>query len=288
MATRAEDIGVAKVAMDRASVLTLAVLAGAFIALGAVVSTVVLAGPGAPSGVTRLVAGAAFSVGLILVLVGGAELFTGNTLIVIAWASGRVPTRGLLHKWVIVYLGNFIGALSVAAMIVLAGAYALGGGAFGVAALGIAAAKVQHGFMQAVVLGILCNVLVCLAVWLTLGARTTADKVLAIVPPVSAFVAVGFEHSIANMYFVPVGLLLVAWDPAFVAAHGLQTQAAMLSWRGLLVDNLLPVTIGNVFGGAVLVAAVYWSVYLRPRRAVGRASPPSTGAGTVRRPRAVS
>ena len=287
MATRAEDVGVAKVAMDRASVLTLAVLAGAFIALGAVVSTVVLAGPRAPSGVTRLVAGTAFSVGLILVLVGGAELFTGNALIVIAWASGRVRTRGLLHNWVIVYLGNFIGALSVAAMIVVGGAYALGDGAFGVTALGIAAAKLQHGFGQAVVLGILCNVLVCLAVWLTLSARTTADRILAIVPPVSAFVAAGFEHSIANMYFVPAGLLLVAWDPAFVAAHGLQAPAAILSWRGLLVDNLLPVTIGNVLGGAVLVAAVYWSVYLRPRRAVERASPPASGGGTVRRPRGV-
>ena len=138
--------------------------------------------------------------------------------------------------------------------------------ALAAAAVGIAHAKLQLGFVQAVALGVLCNALVCLAVWLTLSARTTADKILAIVPPISAFVAAGFEHSIANMYFVPLGLLLAAFDPGFVAANGLTLQAQGLSWWGFAVRNLLPVTLGNIVGGAGLVGAVYWFVYLRPGR----------------------
>jgi formate transporter len=267
MARRAEETGIRKVAMDAAGVLTLAILAGAFIALGGVFATVALSGAGpAPSGATRVLAGTVFSLGLILVVVGGAELFTGNTLSVMAWAGRRIGTGALLRNWGIVYAGNFIGAVGIAAMVVLARGYELGAGAFGATALGIAAGKLRLDFGQAVMLGILCNILVCLAVWLTLSARTTADRILAVVPPISAFVAAGFEHSIANMYFVPLGLFLAAWDPGFVAARGLAPEAGALSWSGLLVRNLLPVTIGNVIGGGGLVAAVYWFVYLRPRR----------------------
>jgi formate/nitrite transporter len=251
--------------MDGAGLFTLAVLAGAFIALGGVFSTVALSGTGEmPWGPARVLAGTVFSVGLILVVVGGAELFTGNNLIVMAWAGGRVRTAALLRNWAIVYVGNFAGALAVAAAVSAAGTHEAGGGAFGSTALGIAAAKMRLGFGQAVVLGILCNVLVCLAVWLTYSARTTADRILAIVPPISAFVAAGFEHSIANMYFVPLGLFIAAFDPAFVATRGLEVQS--LSWGGFLARNLLPVTIGNVIGGTLLVGAVYWFVYLRPRR----------------------
>jgi formate/nitrite transporter len=268
MARRAEETGVRKVALDAGSVLTLAILAGAFIALGGVFATVALAGAGpAPGGATRVLAGTVFSLGLILVVVGGAELFTGNNLGVMAWAGGRVGTGALLRNWIIVYAGNFVGAVGIAALMVLGRGYELGTGAFGVTALGIAATKLRLEFIQAIALGILCNVLVCLGVWLTLSARTTADRILAVVPPISAFVAAGFEHSIANMYFVPFGLFLVAWDPAFVAARGLAGEAGALNWSALLVANLLPVTIGNVIGGGGLVAAVYWFVYLRPRRA---------------------
>jgi formate transporter len=271
MARRAEEVGARKVAMDAVTAFTLAVLAGAFVALGGVFATTALAGAGsAPWGVVRVLAGVVFSVGLILVVVGGAELFTGNNLIVMAWASGRVSTRALLRNWLIVYAGNFVGASATAALVYLGGTHRGGGGVFGATALAIAHAKVQLGFTQAVALGVLCNTLVCLAVWLTLSARTTADRVLAIVPPISAFVAAGFEHSVANMYFIPLGLLITSLDPAFAAAAGGPTPSGRaLTWNAFLGRNLLPVTIGNVLGGAVLVGLVYWFVYLRAKSAPG-------------------
>lgn len=265
MARRAEEIGVRKASMDAVSVLMLAMLAGAFIALGGVFSTVALAGAdAAPWGPARVLAGTVFSVGLILVIVGGAELFTGNNLIVMAWAGGRVGTGALLRNWGIVYLGNFLGALGIVAAVSVAGTHEAGGGAFGTTAVAIAAAKLRLGFGQAVALGVLCNVLVCLAVWLSYSARTTADRILAIVPPVSAFVAAGFEHSVANMYFVPLGLFIATFDPGFVAGRGLDIEG--LTWGVFLVRNLLPVTIGNVIGGTVLVGGVYWFIYLRSAR----------------------
>ena len=266
MAKRAEEIGVTKASMDAVTLLALAVLAGAFIALGGVFATVALAGAEtAPWGTTRVLAGVVFSVGLILVVVGGAELFTGNNLIVMGWAGGRIGTRALLRNWAIVYAGNFLGALSIALAVVLAGTHHAGAGAFGVTALSVAADKLRPDFAQAVVLGILGNVLVCLAVWLTYSARTTADRILAIVPPISAFVAAGFEHSIANMYFVPLGLFIAAFDPAFAAARGLDTAVPVLSWSAFVGRNLLPVTLGNVIGGSLLVGGVYWFIYLRAR-----------------------
>lgn len=266
MARRAEEIGVKKVSMDALGQFALAVLAGAFIAIGGVFATTALAGAGAaPWGAVRVLAGVAFSLGLILVIVGGAELFTGNTLIVMAWASGRVKTRALLRNWAIVFAGNFLGAAATAAMVCLGGTQRFGGGAFGITALAIAHAKLELGFGQAVALGVLCNALVCLAVWLSYSARTTADRILAIVPPVSAFVAAGFEHSIANVYFVALGLFIAVLDPGFVTAHDAGPHARVLCWSAFLLRNLLPVTIGNVIGGTLLVGAVYWFVYLRPR-----------------------
>ena len=267
MAERAEEIGVKKASMDAVTLLSLAVLAGAFIALGAVFSIVALSGsPTAAWGPTRILAGVVFSLGLILTVVGGAELFTGNNLIVMAWASGRIGTFALVRNWAIVYLGNFVDALSVAVAVVLAGTPHAAGGAFGATALRIATDKLRLDFGQAVVLGILCNVLVCLAVWLALSARTTTDRILAIVPPISAFVAAGFEHSIANMFFVPLGILIAVVDPAVIGPLGLGASAPTLSWSTFLLRNLVPVTVGNVIGGAVLVGGVYWFIYLRRRR----------------------
>jgi formate transporter len=266
MAARAEEAGVRKASMDGPRLFTLAVLAGAFIALGGVFATTALAGAGAaPWGPVRVLAGVAFSLGLALVLVGGAELFTGNNLIVMAWASRRVSTRALVRNWTIVFAGNFVGAVMTALAVCVAGTHRGGGGAFGLAALAIAHAKLQPGFVQAIVLGMLGNALVCLAVWLTYSARTTADRLLAVVPPISAFVAAGFEHSIANMYFVPFAIFVVTFDPDFVTAQGLRPQAQALTWIAFLGRNLLPVTIGNIIGGSVLVGAVYWFVYLRDR-----------------------
>jgi formate/nitrite transporter len=269
MAARAEQVGAKKATMDRASMFMLAVLAGAFISLGAMFATTVLAtsGDGLPYGVGRLLAGVTFSLGLILVLVGGAELFTGNNLIVMAWASRKVSTRLLAQNWLVVYLGNFAGTLATAALVYAGGQFTFGGGAVGASALATAHAKVQLGFGEAIALGVLCNALVCLAVWLTFSARTTTDRILAIVPPIAAFVAAGFEHSVANMYFIPLGLLIKANAPeSFWASIG-RTAAGYpeLTWERFLLYNLLPVTLGNVVGGTLLVGAVYWFIYLRPR-----------------------
>lgn len=267
MAVRAEQIGVRKAAMATVNLFALALLAGAFVALGAIFSTTVAAGASGvlPYGVTRLLIGLSFCLGLILIIVGGAELFTGNTLIVMAWASGKVTTSALLRNWLIVYLGNFAGALGTALLLLLSKQYTFGAGSVGVAALTIANSKVHFDFLQAIALGALCNALVCLAVWLTFSARTTLDKIMAILFPITAFVTAGFEHSIANMYFIPLGLLIKAFDPDFVTASGLDLSA--LTWRTFLVNNLLPVTIGNIIGGVVLVASVYWLVYLQPQHA---------------------
>ena len=268
MAARAERVGVRKAHMDAVRTFALAVLAGAFIALGAIFATTVGAGAsGLPFGVVRLLAGTAFSLGLILVIVGGAELFTGNTLIVMARASGKVSTALLLRNWAIVYAGNLVGAVATALVTFIGGQYELGGGSVGLNALAIGDAKAGLDFLPAVALGMLCNALVCLAVWLTFSARTTTDRILAIVPPIAAFVASGFEHSIANMYFIPQAMLIRAYAPDSLWAS---TGASASDYPNLtltgLVGNLLPVTIGNIIGGAVMVGVVYWFVYLRPEK----------------------
>lgn len=265
MARRVELAGVTKAGLDVLSLLTLAVLAGAFIALGAQLATVVGVDSTLGFGPTRLLVGVAFSLGLILVVIAGAELFTGNTLIVMAWLGRQVSARRLLRNWSLAYLGNFIGALGTVALVYLAGQWALGGNKVGAAALSTANAKVQLSFGEAIARGILCNTLVNLAVWLCFSARSNVDKVVAIVPAIAGFVASGFEHSVANMYFVPLGILLRD-RPAVVEAAGLQPDAlSNLTWSGFLWNNLLPVTIGNIIGGGLLVAAVYWLVYLRPK-----------------------
>ena len=267
MAARAEQVGVAKAQMNVVRMVVLAVLAGAFISLGAVFSTSVVAaaGDGLPYGVRQLLAGVVFSLGLILVLVGGAELFTGNNMIVMAWANGKVSTPLLLRNWAVVYVGNLAGAMATAGLVFVSGQFAFGNGAVGAAALGIAQGKTGLGFVQAVALGILCNALVCLAVWLTFSARNTTDRVVSIIPPIAAFVTAGFEHSVANMYFIPVGLFIKAGAPeSFWAAIGRSaTDYGSLTWSRFVFGNLIPVTLGNVIGGAGLVGAVYWFVYLR-------------------------
>ena len=265
IARKAEAIGVQKTRMDVVSLLALAVLAGAFIALGAMFATTVLAGADGvlPFGLSRLLSGVVFCLGLILVIVGGAELFTGNTLMVMAWAAGEVRLREMLRAWTIVYIGNFIGALGTAGLVFLSGQYLGGKGSVTAVALNLALTKVTLSFDRALFLGILCNVLVCLAVWLAFGARTTTDKVLAIIFPVSAFVVAGFEHSVANMYLIPLGLFIKAWGPAELWAQ-LGGNYDALTWPAFFV-SLIPVTIGNIIGGGGLVGAVYWFIYLRKR-----------------------
>ncbi|HWQ83629.1 MAG TPA: formate/nitrite family transporter [Anaerolineales bacterium] len=263
MARRAELLGVRKSEMKLSNMLGLAVLAGAFIGLGAAFATTISAGTSGawPYGVTRLLTGLVFCLGLILVIVGGAELFTGNNLIVMAWASRKVNTSALLRNWTIVYLGNFVGSIATALVIFFGKQYTFGGGAIGTSALAIANSKVHLDFIQAIALGIMCNAMVCLAVWMSYSARSVTDKILAIIFPISGFVAAGFEHSIANMYFIPIGLFIKQFDPAFAANSGLDLSG--LTWGSFLVNNLLPVTIGNIIGGGGLVAIVYWYIFLR-------------------------
>ena len=266
MARQAELIGVRKAHLPVVSTAALGVLAGAFIALGAVFSTTVIAGAESlPYGVRQLLAGVTFTLGLILVVVGGAELFTGNAMLVMAWAGRKVEGRRLLANWSLVYVANLAGAVATAALVFLSGQFTNGDGAVGAAALAIAERKATLDFTQAVALGTLCNALVCLAVWLGFSARSTTDRVIATIPPVAAFVAAGFEHSVANMYFLPFALFIKAYAPAsFWAAIG-KTPADFgnLTWSAAVWSNLVPVTLGNVIGGGVMVAGVYWFVYLR-------------------------
>lgn len=268
MAQKAENAGVAKANLGKWRMLALAILAGAFIALGAMFATTATTGTAGniPFGLARLVGGLVFSLGLILVVIAGAELFTGNNLIVMAWASHKVSTRKLLYNWGIVYVGNFIGAMVTAVFVFLSHQYMSANGALGVNALTIANNKSGLEFFPAFVLGVLCNALVCLAVWLCMSARTTTDKILAIIFPITAFVAAGFEHSIANMYFIPMGLFIKQFAPAsFWSAAGVSAaDYANLTWGNFFFANLLPVTLGNIIGGAVMVGLVYWFIYLRP------------------------
>ncbi len=281
MATRAEYLGVRKAEMPAFTMFMLALLAGAFISLGSIFATTVAAGgisvtaadgavaytTGLPYGVTRLLTGLVFSLGLILVVVGGAELFTGNTLIVMAWSSGKVTGRALLRNWAIVYTGNFIASIATAGLMFFSRQYTFGSNSVGIAALKIAVGKSDFGFLQAVALGILANALVCLAIWLTYSARTTIDKIVSIIFPITAFVAAGFEHSIANMYFIPYALLVKGFDPEFIATvNDKVPNLEVLTWKAFFFNNLIPVTIGNIIGGAVLVAAIYWVVFLREKK----------------------
>lgn len=254
IAARVCRLGLAKVNTAVPTTVALAVLAGAFISLGALFYTVTITvgneSPALPFGVLRLVGGMTFSLGLILVVVGGAELFTGNNLIAMAWAARCVQTRQVVRNWVWVYLGNLLGAGGTAVLVLLAGVHTLGDGAVGETMVRIARGKVALDPLEAFARGILCNVLVCLAVWLCMGARTVADKVLAILFPISAFVACGFEHSVANMFFLPLGFALTA---------GCSASFSILD----ALSNLALVTLGNIIGGTVLVALVYWFIYLR-------------------------
>lgn len=254
IAERVEALGVAKSRLPVVSLIMLGMLAGAFIALGSLYYVVVVSDPELGWAARRVLGGAAFSLGLLLVVVAGAELFTGNNLLAMAWADGKVSTAELLFNWFVVCTANFAGALSVASLVFLSGHLDMNGGALGKTYLAIAAAKTSLPFWSAFFSGVLCNTLVCLAVWMTLAGRSVADKAVAIIFPISAFVAAGFEHSIANMYFIPVAMMLQAGagQPVEIVA---------------LFRNLVPVIAGNLVGGSVLVALVYYVIYRWPARA---------------------
>jgi formate transporter len=263
MARKSESVGEKKANLDVTSTFVLAVLAGAFIALGGIFYTVVVTTGEVEVafGIKKLLGGIAFSLGLILVVVAGAELFTGNNLIVVAWASRRVTTTLLLRNWLVVYLGNGVGAIGIAILVYFSQLDTQHSGAVGDTMLAIASSKCSLGWPQAIALGIGCNVLVCLAVWLCMSARSVTDKVFAILFPITAFVATGMEHCVANMYFVPAAMMIG------LRRHGNGPTADPvlegINLQDFIINNLIPVTIGNIIGGAVLVGLVYWFVYLR-------------------------
>lgn len=268
IARACESAGTLKAERDALTLVILGLLAGAFIAFGAIFMTVILTGADAlPWGVARLLAGLVFSLGLVLVIIGGAELFTGDALMIVAYASRRITLGALLRAWSLVYVGNIIGAVATAALVYFSGQHEFGGGAVGKTALTIASAKAALPTIQLFFLAVLCNVLVCLAVWMSFGARSAADKVMVIVPPIAAFVAVGFEHSIANLYLLPYGLAIKAWaGPEFWSAIGAVPTTYAALTAGTALHNIVIATVGNLIGGSLMVGVVYWFVYLRRQK----------------------
>ena len=261
-------VGQRKAEMSVTNQLILSVMAGAFIAFGAAGSCVAVHTVES-AGVAKALAGALFAAGLVMVVVAGGELFTGNSLMLMAMAEGRISPWQLLRSWIVVYAGNFAGALLTAGLVCLSGQWGMSGGLLGASVIKTAVGKTALSFQNAFFLGVLCNWLVCLAVWMSFAARDIAGKVLVIFFPIWIFVTSGFEHSVANMYYIPAGILAAA-DPALVeraASVGLSPEAlANLNWGVMLQANLLPVTLGNVVGGGVLVALAYWFVYRRAKR----------------------
>lgn len=254
IAARVENVGMAKVRLPWLTTLMLSVLAGAFIGLGAMYFVIVRSDATLGFAVRQVLGGGVFSLGLLLVVVAGAELFTGNNLLAMAWADGKVSTRAVLGNWLLVCVGNFIGALGLALLVYLSGHPHLNGGAVGAEYVRIATAKTALPFRTAFFNGVLCNVLVCMAVWMVHAGRSVIDKAVVIVFPVSAFVAAGFEHSVANMYFIPLAMLIQH------GGAGLATGLA--GWTGFFA-NMLPVILGNIMGGSVLVGLVYHVIYRR-------------------------
>ncbi|MGR5528359.1 formate/nitrite transporter family protein [Vibrio alfacsensis] len=254
IAEKVDSIGVTKARLPLLSMVMLGILAGAFIGLGGLYFTIVKSDASLGFATQQVLGGFTFSLGLILVIVAGAELFTGNNLLAMAWADRKITTAELLRNWLVVCLANFVGAVGVALLVFLSGHPEMNQGAIALTYAKIAAAKCEMPFWTAFFRGVLCNVLVCMAVWMALAGRSVVDKVAAIVFPISAFVAAGFEHSIANMYFIPLAMML--------QSSGTVEVADSVSTLGFL-GNLLPVILGNLVGGSVFVGLVYHVIYLR-------------------------
>ncbi len=265
VAVKSENVGADRTNLSNLQLLLLAILAGMFVAFAAQVYTVVMVGAGTALGfgVSRLVGGLAFSLGLVLVVIAGAELFTGNNIRIMSVVSGKMTLKQLLYNWVVVYIGNFIGSVAVACGIYAMNQFAMADNAVGTIAINIANVKCNLAFIPALVSGIFCNTFVCLTLWMCFSARSNVDKILCILFPIPAFVVSGFEHSVANMYFIPIGLLLKT-NAAFLEAIG-KTEAdfANLSISGFM-GNLLPVTLGNIIGG-VSVGIIFWLIYRKSK-----------------------
>ena len=260
IAAKVESIGVVKARLPIFTMLMLGVMAGVFIGMGSMFYVIVKSDAALSFAISGILGGIAFSLGLILVIVAGAELFTGNNLLVMSWAYRKITSKELLRNWTVVLTGNLLGAVSFALVVYLSGHPSLNDGAIAEKYLSIAAAKVALPFWQAFWRGVVCNVLVCLAVWMATAGRSVFDKAIAIVFPITAFVAAGFEHSVANLYLFPMAALVQTYGGGGVV---------VVTWAGV-VGNLVPVILGNIVGGGVLVGLVYYLVFQRrPFRPTG-------------------
>jgi formate transporter len=250
-----EKVGVKKANMPFLPSFMLAVIAGGGIGFGALYYTIVASDADLSFATIRVVGGLVFSLGLAIVIVGGAELFTGNNLIVMAWASGKISTWEVLRNWVIVYCGNLVGSIGLVVLVLFSHHLDMNGGRIALSILSTAVTKISPDMMTLFFKGILCNVLVCLGVWLAYAGRSVTDKIVGLILPVSAFVAAGFEHCIANMYFLPL-----AWLATVTGKVPAGFDASLITIPGI-IHNLIPVTLGNIVGGAGLVGFVYWMIY---------------------------
>ncbi|MEI6896163.1 MAG: formate transporter FocA [Psychromonas sp.] len=263
---KAGDIAYQKASKAFISAFYLAITAGLFIGLAFVFYITVTTGTeNIPWGISKLIGGLAFSMGLLLIVVVGGELFTSSTLTLIARASNRISTARLLKNWAVVYFGNYVGATFLVILIFLSGLYNADHGQWGLNALQVAQHKLHHTFIEAVALGMLCNIMVCLSIWMAFGSRSVTDKMFAVLLPVAMFVASGFEHSIANMFMVPIGIMIQQFaSPDFWIAIGHSpSDFADINYSNFIINNLFPVTIGNIIGGGVVVGLMHWLIYLR-------------------------
>ena len=262
--TVAETVGVSKATSPWLSLFVLGVMAGAYVGFGGLFATSVTFDIPAELGIAvkKLIGGGAFSIGLMLVIIAGAELFTGNTLMISSIITGRITWPNVLARWTLVYFANFLGSIILALLFYYSGLWKTGGDALGIAAVKTAYAKVHLTFGEALIRAIGCNWMVCLAVWMALSARQTVGKIFAVFFPIMGFVAIGFEHCVANMYFIPVGIFLTRW--AGISPEGLDVNS--ITWGAFALKSLVPVTIGNIIGGVVFVGLGYWGAYLRPSR----------------------
>lgn len=266
MAERAAETGVGRATKAAYKSFLLAISAGIHIGIAFVFYTVVTTGAhDLPYGVTKLLGGIAFSLGLILVVITGGELFTSTVLTLVAKASGKISWRQLMKNWTVVYLGNLAGSVLLVAIMLSTRQYMEDGGQLGLNAMAISQHKLHHTFLQAFSLGLMCNILVCLAVWMTFSARSLTDKVMVLVLPVAMFVSSGFEHCIANMFQVPMAIGIKNFAPeAFWQMTGANiADYADLNMMDFIINNLIPVTLGNVVGGGVFVGMWYWLIYLK-------------------------
>ncbi|MBQ9605822.1 MAG: formate/nitrite transporter family protein [Lachnospiraceae bacterium] len=263
IAKRYSLVGASKTSQGLGRMFVLAIFAGAFIALGAFGSQVVSVGASVAS-VGRLLSALVFPVGLLMVLVAGAELFTGNSLIIVSVLDGKTSVIKMLRNWGVVYAGNFAGSVLVALLLVYSHSYSLFDEGLAKTAVNTAVSKIGLSFGDAFFRGVLCNILVCIAVWISFSAKELAGKILGLFLPIMLFVVSGYEHCVANMYFLPAGLLVTR-------EYGLQ-EGASITWNSIFVCNLLPVTIGNIIGGACLVGCGYYYTYLKEAKTDGRES----------------